>query len=100
MKKLFFGAALVACALGLSACSTLSDAKIGKALCENQIVSRAALNLALAADSRIKDDFLRQQATAIDQAALDRLNACPAPSPTAPVPVGPSATPSAAAVGA
>lgn len=87
MKRLFLIGACLGLVLASSGCATLSDAKIGKTLCENQFVSRAALNLKLAEDSKIKDAALRESAIEIDQAALAILNACPPPSSSAPVPV-------------
>lgn len=77
---------LVILSFGLAGCATISDAKITKTLCENQIASRAWLNLKTAEDSKIKDDALRQAALALDEALLARLNSCP--SVGGPVPIG------------
>lgn len=68
---------LVIMGFGLGGCSTLSDANIGKTLCQNQIVSRAALNLKIAEDSKIKDEAIRAAALSLDDSAMAVLNACP-----------------------
>lgn len=79
MRKIFAIAACMALAACITGCATLSDSNINRALCKNQIVSRATLNLKIAEDSKIKDDALRQAALSLDDAALTILNACPPP---------------------
>lgn len=77
MKRMFFIGACLGLALATTGCKTLSDAHIGKTLCENQIASRAALNLKVAEDSKIKDGALRQAALDLDASLFAVLNACP-----------------------
>lgn len=74
---------LVVMGFGLTGCAT--DAKIRKNLCENQLASRAVLNLKIAEDSRIKDEALRQAALSLDDSLLAQLNSCPPIGSPAPV---------------
>jgi len=76
---------LVCMAVGLSGCATFNDAKIKKTLCENQFASRAALNLKIAEDGKIKDEAIRQAALSLDESLMAALNACPPIGTPAPV---------------
>src|SRR4051812_2512180 len=58
MKKLFFGAALAACTLGLSGCVT--DNKLDNYICTRQVSLTIGANAALAHAPLIKDVAVRQ----------------------------------------
>lgn len=75
MKKLI----VIALALSLTACSGLGQGiqSTGKAICEHEFETRAALGLALERATTIQNPSAREAALAAIRVSLAALDACP-----------------------